>query len=62
MLKFKEEVLQAALEGSVRVDDAERLIKLAQDQINAYSQHGVARIKMSDNPIEAARIYQELMR
>lgn len=61
MLKFKAEVLQAMLDGRINVDDAEKLIKLVQEQADSYSRKKPETTKLPFDPIEASRMYQQLM-
>lgn len=57
---LKDRILQAALDGQICVADAERLIKLINAQGAGCSSSGPLSISTND-PIEAARIYQQIM-
>jgi len=62
IFKFKAETLQAVFDGKIGVDYAERLIKLMQEQIDAYSRQQLNHFKMPNDPIEAMKVYQQMMR
>lgn len=57
--KLKEEILQAALDGRISIEDAEKLRNLVKDQeVNDTTSLSIN----TTCPIEAANIYQQLMR
>lgn len=59
IIKLSDDILQAAFDGRISIDDAERLRKLVNDQT------GKSAVPLSINttcPIEAAKIYQKIMR
>lgn len=57
--KLKDDILRAALDGRISIDDAERLGHLVSTQSSEYS----ASLSLNTTcPIEAAKIYQQIMR
>lgn len=58
--KLKEKVLLAAIQGQMNVNDAEKLIKLIDDQYKMNPSF-TSLPKLPNDPIEAAKIYQEIM-
>lgn len=57
--KLKDDILRAALEGRISIEDAERLGNLIDEQM------GKSNASLSINttcPIEAAKIYQQIMK
>ncbi|CAM4483404.1 MAG: hypothetical protein LEGION0403_FIIPPAGN_02865 [Legionella sp.] len=57
--KLKDDILRAALDGRISIEDAERLRHLIDEQT------GKSKASLSINttcPIEAAKIYQQIMR
>jgi hypothetical protein len=61
LTKLKSDLLSATLQGKISVTDAEKLIKLINDQYNEDSLPSPISF-LSIDPIEAARVYQKIMR
>ena len=57
--KLKDDILRAALEGRISIDDAERLGHLVSTQ---PSENSTSLSINTTCPIEAAKIYQQIMR
>jgi hypothetical protein len=60
IFKLKDTVLRAALDGQISVDDAEKLTKLINNQNGSTLSQIPLNITTND-PIEASRIYQQIM-
>jgi hypothetical protein len=57
--KLKDDILRAALDGRISIDDAERLRHL----VNTQPSENSASLTLNTTcPIEAAKIYQQIMR
>lgn len=55
--QLRDDILRAALAGHISLEDAERLKKMISDQPNNHTSLSIT----TNNPIEAARIYQQIM-
>jgi len=58
--KLKDKILMAVFERKISIDDAEKLIKLIKSQSDGGSS-STSFPKLPNDPIEAARIYQQIM-
>ncbi len=59
IIKLSDDILQAAFDGRISIDDAERLRQLVNDQTGKSA----APLRINTIcPIEAAKIYQQIMR
>ncbi|MFA5959079.1 MAG: DUF5681 domain-containing protein [Tatlockia sp.] len=56
--KLKDDILQAALDGRISIEDAEKLGRLINEQTGSATPLSIN----TTCPIEAARIYQQIMR
>jgi len=56
--KLKDEILRAAFDGRINLEDAERLKKLISDQPTKNASLSIT----TSDPIEAAKIYQQIMK
>lgn len=57
MNQLRDEILRAAFAGHISTEDAERLKKMISDQPNNHTSLTIT----TNDPIEAARIYQQIM-
>lgn len=58
--KLKDDILRAALDGRISINDAERLTNLIND-LNGKNISPASLSIITNDPIEASKIYQEIM-
>lgn len=60
LIKVKDEILRAAVDGCISIDDADKLITLVNDQHGKHAS-SIIMPQLPSDPLEAARVYQQVM-